>query len=158
MNNICSRLVVFTFALGFLTCSYVPKTHAQNPRFVAFKQKMMPKVGKRTSITGTLQSGKLGWFVVADGWGVYIYATSDLSLKNERDLEPFLGRRVRATGTLLYRSASYSERADVTGVPEHFCFDGSEVKIVALPQQQKSLRRNGLKGRRTTGLTRAAGA
>ena len=87
--------------------------------------------GKKVTITGVFGSGKLGWFVTTNGWQIDIYATNDASAKEKPDLNRFLGHRVRATGTLLYRAGS-NPPPDEQGVPEHFCFDISEVKIVGL--------------------------
>src|SRR5688572_33275919 len=96
------RFMIWVLAFAFFGCLY-ERTYAQNSRFVAYKQKMMPDVGKKVSVTGILQSGKLGWFLAADGWGIYIYATTEAGSKQQDHLERFLGRRVRATGILLHR-------------------------------------------------------
>ena len=95
----------------------------------------MPLTGKEITVKGVFGSGKLGWFVATNGWQIDIYATNDSVGNNRPDLNRFLNRRVRATGTLLYRAGS-NPPPDEQGVPEHFCFDIADVKIVALSQRR----------------------
>jgi hypothetical protein len=135
-----SRFMVIAVALVFASCVCMEDARAQNARFSKYKREMMPKVGTRVSVVGILKSGKLGWFLETDGWGIYIYATNDSGLARENNLDRLFGRRVRATGTLQYRPGSYPERADVAGVPEHFCFDESEVEVIAVRHRRKGSR------------------
>src|ERR1043165_955959 len=107
--------VAVVFAIGF----HARDCRAQNPVFLRYKEQMMPKVGKKISVSGILQSGKLGWFLASGGWGIYIYATTDSSAQKQIDLNPFFRHRVTVTGTLLYRVGSHPIEPAVAGVPEH---------------------------------------
>ncbi len=108
------------------------QVRAQESRFSKYKRHMMPKVGTRVSLVGILKSGKLGWFLAADGWGVYIYATHDSDLPKQNELDRLQDRRVRAIGVLRYHAGSLSERSDVASIPEHFYLDVAEVRVIGL--------------------------
>src|SRR5437667_8232003 len=111
-----------TFVLGLATC---PALVAQNRNssFAEFKRQMMPKVGKKITVVGSLASGKLGWVITFKKHGVYIYAVNDSDQSRMNDLSRYLGGRVKVTGTLRYNPGSGSARDDVASVPEHFYFD-----------------------------------
>jgi hypothetical protein len=125
--------------LVFLACLDADQANPQSA-FVRYKRKMLPNVGKTISVTGVLQFGKLGWFLAAGDWGIYILAVNDSDLKKANDLDVFSGRRVRATGTLLHRAASNPKSLGAAGMPEHFFFDVAEVKVVPLWSRHKGAR------------------
>ena len=130
------RLPIRITGLVIAFCLSVSQSNAQDA-FVRYKQKMLPTVGKTISVTGVIQFGKLGWFLSAGGWGIYIIPVNDSDLDKANALNAFIGRRVRATGTLLHRFASHSKRVGDAGMPEHFFFDAGEVKVVLLPPRHK---------------------
>ena len=90
---------------------------------------MMPKVGKKITVVGVLDSAKLGWMVTFKKWGVYIYAVKDSDNPKMSDLNRYNGQTVEATGTLRYHKGSATTRPDVASVPEHFFFDVAETRV-----------------------------
>jgi hypothetical protein len=99
-----------------------------DPKFIKFKEKMLPKVGQRIEVAGTFESGKSGWWVSFDGWGIYIYALRDTDLPKENDLNRFYQHKVSILGTLRHRDALIAD-GTVAGIPEHFFFDVAEATV-----------------------------
>ena len=70
---------------------------AQNdtPAFAKFKGEMMPKVGQKITIVGTLNDGKQGFWLAFNNWGAYIYATNKSGTAKENSLyAQFRGARL----------------------------------------------------------------
>jgi len=98
---------------------------------------MMPRVGRKITVTGTVASAKLGWIVTfkswGDQWGVYVYATSASDRDRMKTLDGFNGQSVKVTGTLRYAAGSRAEGSEAATVPEHFFFDIAEAKVIGAP-------------------------
>jgi hypothetical protein len=105
---------------------------SRSQEFETLKREMMPHVGQKMTVVGTLTSGKLGWVVNFDKGFVYIYG-SDMSEMNR--LGRFAGRTVEVTGTLRYSPAPEPVKSPVAVamVPEHFYFDLADVSVTSVP-------------------------
>src|SRR6266404_6715888 len=75
MRRIRLRLIFAVVALILSTTAIAAGPRCRTSDFGCFKRKMMPRVGREFTMTGTVASAKLGWFVALDRWGVYVYAT-----------------------------------------------------------------------------------
>ncbi len=92
---------------------------------------MLPQVGSKVTVVGELESGKLGWWLSSQEWGIYLYTTttnrSDLAKMSS--LYKFRGNRVKMTATLRHRNHQESGNPLVANIPEHFYFDVAEVDV-----------------------------
>ncbi len=109
---------------------------SDDARFVKFKREMLPKVGQKITVVGTLSVGKQGFWLAFNGWGAEIYATKESSIKKQNELDTRFhgGETVKATGTLRYFPDQHSTGRDSKGnhvqvPPEHFFFDVAEITI-----------------------------
>lgn len=119
--------------------------HAQNDSraFAKFKSTMMPKVGQKITVVGTLHNGKQGFWLAFNNWGAYIYAANESSIAKANSLYGHFrnGQTVKVIGTLRYFAeprAAAKEEAQARAVqrpPEHFFFDAAEVEMSADPQR-----------------------
>lgn len=108
-----------------------------NAAFAKFKREMMPKVGQKITVVGTLGVGKQGFWLAFNNWGMYIYAAKESGLARENDLYVHFhsGQTVKVTGTLRHFANPNQARKDKYGhvavqiEPEHFFFDAAEVKM-----------------------------
>src|SRR5438105_212491 len=118
-------------ALILLPTVITATTKCRGSDFACFKRKMLPKVGRKTTVIGVLSSAKLGWIVRFEHWGVYIYAvhTNDASKMNA--FAPFEGQAIKVTGTLRHSPGSRSTRVDEASVPEHFYFDLADARVIS---------------------------
>jgi hypothetical protein len=106
--------------------------------FDQFKKELMPKVGKTISISGVLESAKLGWLVVYNGWGVYIYPTRATDESKMGNLNRFSQKPVHVVGTLHHFKTKNSPSGPQEAVPpEHFYFDVAEARVDD-PQAKRS--------------------
>ena len=121
--------IKFALALLLLLPLTTPAQRKPVP-FEEFEKELMPRVGQKVSIAGVLESAKLGWLVVYNGWGVYIYATSTGAESKMAGLEPFNQKVVQVTGTLHFFKAKKSPSGPQEAAPpDHFYFDVAEVKV-----------------------------
>jgi hypothetical protein len=121
-------LVVVVIAL-FSTATFAQTSTVE---FADFKREMMPKVGTSITVEGVLLSGKLGWLLSFNGWGIYIYARRDADVPKMNQLNKHWDRQVTVKGTLRYSPAAAPQTtgAMVAAVaPEHFYFDVAEAKV-----------------------------
>ena len=131
--------------------TYSIATNAQNRAsgFDNFKREMMPQVGKKITVVGVLNPGKLGWFVAFKDWGVYIRSIKGSDIPKTNDLNHFEGQTVEVTGTLRYFPKPPPPKSDrIEAIaPEHFYFDVAEARVVSLtsPRSRRSKRRRGRK-------------
>ena len=108
-----------------------PAAIALNRNHEAFKQKMMPHVGKVVTVVGQLSVGKMSEFVYTDDPGaVYLRATKPADIKKEDELyDQMHGKRIAVTGKLQFakevvpKNPDGSVRTDVSRIPEHFYID-----------------------------------
>jgi len=98
--------------------------------FACFKRKMMPRVGRKITVEGTLALAKLGWIVTFDHWGVYIYGPRDSDSARMKSLDTFSGQTVSVKGTLRYSPGSPAQTPPAASIPEHFFFDIAEVTVI----------------------------
>jgi hypothetical protein len=106
---------------------------------------MMPRVGRKTSVTGVLGSAKLGWIVTAKGGGVYVYAVREADAEKMTALEGLSGQRVKVVGVLRYSAGSTPARGEEAEacVPEHFFFDVAEARVVGLGRPRTKQSKSG---------------
>jgi hypothetical protein len=70
---------------------------AQNdtPAFAKFKSEMMPKVGQKITVVGTLHDGKQGFWLAFNNWGAYIYLANKSGIaKKTVSMLTFAGARL----------------------------------------------------------------
>jgi hypothetical protein len=134
MRKILLKIASTIAALVLAGSAVAAGAGRQSSDFARFKRKMMPKVGRKTTVVGALASAKLGWIVTNKSGGVYIYALRDSDAPKMKILEGLSGRTVRATGILRYSPGSPPARTDEpeASVPEHFFFDAAEASVTAL--------------------------
>src|SRR5713101_8389779 len=126
------RRITSTFAALILsTTAFAASPKCRSSDFACFKRKMMPQVGRKITVVGTLASAKLGWIVTFEHWGVYVYNTHESDNTRMKTLDSLNGQRVTLMGTLRYAPGSPSQRTDAASVPEHFFFDVGEVKVIS---------------------------
>ena len=135
MRSILQKIVSTIAALILSMTVITASTRCRSSDFPCFKRKMMPKVGRKTTVVGVLAAAKLGWIVTFESWGVYVYAVQDTDTSKMNALDSLKGRTVKVTGTLRYSPGSPSPRTDVAvaSVPEHFFFDVTEAKVIGTP-------------------------
>jgi hypothetical protein len=109
--------------------------------FAKFKSEMMPKVGHKITVVGTLSEGKEGFWLAFNNWGTYIHPVIESGSAKQND--PYAhfrrGQTVRVTGTLRHfeppatRKDAQHARVAVQLRPEEFFFDASEVEMSVDP-------------------------
>jgi hypothetical protein len=111
---------------------------AQNETaFAKFKSEMMPKVGQKITVVGTLHDGKQGFWLAFNNWGAYIYATNESGTARGNSLYAQFrsGQKVKVNGTLRHFAeapATKKEEQHLRSVqrpPEHFFFDAAEIEM-----------------------------
>jgi hypothetical protein len=122
------RMVSLFAVMAGATLALGADRPTDNENFIKFKEKMLPKVGQRIEVAGTLQGGKLGWWLSFDEWGVYIYSLRDTDLSKQNDLNRFDQRKVTVRGILRHRDALVPDGI-AAGIPEHFYFDVAEATV-----------------------------
>jgi hypothetical protein len=102
--------------------------------FAKFKSEMMPKVGQKITVVGTLYDGKQGFWLAFNHWGAYIYPAKKSGVAKQSDLYAHFrrGQNVKVTGTLRHFAGPAATREDEQHAPEHFFFDTGEVEMVPL--------------------------
>jgi hypothetical protein len=98
---------------------------------------MMPKVGQKITVVGTLHDGKQGFWLAFDNWGAYIYAVKKSGAAKQNDLYAHFrrGQTVKVTGTLRHFAEPTATKKDKQGAqyvqrpPQHFFFDAAEVEM-----------------------------
>jgi len=130
--------LVMTATLLLVIVALIPSTtvvaagqKCPSSDFACFKRKMMPRVGRKITVEGTLTLAKLGWIVIFDHWGVYIYGPRDSDSARMKSLDTFSGQSVSVKGTLRYSPGSPTQSPVAASVPEHFFFDITEVNVTA---------------------------
>jgi hypothetical protein len=138
--NTCSTLNHIAAALVLSACvAAAAAAQGDSSAFAKFKSDMMPKVGQKITVVGTLYDGKQGFWLTFNHWGAYIYAAKKSGAVKENDLYAHFhrGQTVKVTGTLRHFEPA-ATREDkqhaqtVQRAPEHFFFDAAEVEMVPL--------------------------
>ena len=109
-----------------------------SPEFAKFKREMMPKVGQKITVVGTLRVGQQGFRLAFNNGGVGVYAAKESGLAKEKDLYAHFGagQTVKVTGILRYRPAPVPKKKDgqyLQMPPETFFFDVEEAEISPWP-------------------------
>ena len=130
MGSMLLKIGCTTAALVLSAC-VVAAAQSDSPAFAKFKSEMMPKVGQKITVVGTLSDGKQGFWLGFNNWGAYVYAAKDSGIAKQNDLYSHFraGQTVKVTGNLRYFPGQASTRDDVQSEPEHFFFDAAEMKI-----------------------------
>jgi hypothetical protein len=104
--------------------------HAADPAKAAFKAELLPKIGEKITVTGSLGVAKLGWALQFDGWFAYIYPKEHTKKSRvaQAAFEKFKGQTITLTGILHYDKGS-SHAGTTAGLPEHFYFDPTECTV-----------------------------
>ena len=131
------RTARYSAALVGLTLMIAAVAQNDTPAFAKFKGEMMPKVGQKITVVGTLNDGKQGFWLAFNNWGAYIYATNKSGTAKENSLYAQFpgGQTVKVTGTLRHFAESPSTKKEeqhprsVQRPPEHFFFDAAEVEM-----------------------------
>jgi hypothetical protein len=131
------RIARYAAALVGLTLMIAAAAQNDTPAFEKFKNEMMPKVGQKITVVGTLHDGKQGFWLTFDNWGAYIYAANKSGIAKENGLYAHFrrGQTVKVTGTLRHFAeppATKKEEQHAGSVqrpPEHFFFDAAEVEM-----------------------------
>lgn len=133
-------------------CVVAAAAQSDSAAFAKFKSVMLPKVGQKMTVVGTLSDGKRGFWLAFNNWGAYIYAVKESGVEKENDLYAHFrkGQTVKVTGTLRHFAEPAATREDeqpapyVQREPEHFFFDAAEVKMVRLvPPALKNPKKEG---------------
>jgi hypothetical protein len=98
---------------------------------------MMPKVGQKITVVGTLHDGKQGFWLAFNNWGAYIYAANKSGTAKENSLYAQFrtSQTVKVTGTLRHFAEPPATKKEeqhprsVQRPPEHFFFDAAEVEM-----------------------------
>src|SRR5271157_2600730 len=116
-----------TAAVVLSACVVAAAAQSDSPAFAKFKTEMMPKVGQKITVVGTLYDGKPGFWLAFNNWGAYIYAVKESGVEKRNDLYAHFrrGQTVKVTGNLRHfepaapRKDEQHARA-VQRAPEHF--------------------------------------
>jgi len=134
------RIAGYAAALVGLTLMIAAAAQNDTPAFAKFKNEMMPKVGQKITVVGTLRDGKQpGFWLAFNNWGAYIYRVKESGVEKENDLYAHFrrGQTVKVTGTLRHFEPVATREDEqharyVQIPPEHFFFDAAEVEMVPL--------------------------
>src|ERR1041385_2656163 len=108
----------------------------EDPRGEKFERKMLPKVGRKISMVGTIMPSKFGPLLTADHWtGVYIIATTtnNADFAKLNTIARLKDYELKVVGILhrVHRVHRAEPRPpsdpSVAGVPEFFYFDVAEI-------------------------------
>jgi hypothetical protein len=134
--KICRTINRITTALVLSACVVAAAAQSDSPAFAKFKREMMPKVGQKITVAGTLYDGKQGFWLAFNNWGAYVYAAKESGAAKEKDLYAHFrrGQTVKVTGTLRHfepaaRTGDEQHAQAVQRAPEHFFFDAAEIKM-----------------------------
>ena len=86
--------------MGYATVD-VAAAQNDSQAFAKFKREMMPKVGHKIAVVGTLEDGKLGFGLAFNDWVPNIYAANESGVAKQNDLYAHFrkGQTVRVAGT-----------------------------------------------------------
>ena len=119
--------------LGALSLHALADASTSDPRSDQFRREMLPKVGQKITIVGTIAPGKLGPLLTSQSLdrGIYIVTTTtnraDLAKLNV--VNRLVGHTLKVVGPLHHAEAPSSGSSIVTSAPEHFFFDVAEISF-----------------------------
>ena len=127
------RTVGYAAALVGLTVITAASAQDERAAFAKFKSEMMPKVGQKITVVGTLDEGKQGFWLAFNHWGAHIYTANESGSAKQNDLYPHIGQTVKITGILRHfepvGTGKDKHGRTVQVPPEHFFFYAAEVEI-----------------------------
>src|SRR6266508_4732156 len=115
-----SRCVTAIAVLILFPIIVTAATKCRGSDVACFKRKMMPKVGRKITVEGVLESAKLGLIVTFDNWGVYVYAVHDADSSKMNAFESLIGQTISVAGTLRHARGSPAPSVGEVSIPEHF--------------------------------------
>jgi len=125
--------------LGALSPHAFGGSPTSDPRGEQFKREMLPKVGQKITMVGTITPGKFGPYLTSDRWvGIYIVTTTtnraDLAKLNVVDR--LHDHTLKVVGTLHHAEARVSRNPMVSGLPDYFYFDVAEISFSEIKSTQ----------------------
>jgi hypothetical protein len=133
MKKLGGRAAFFASLLVAIWLSACAGSPTEDQRGEKFERQMLPKVGRKISMVGTIVAGKFGPLLTADRWtGVYIITTKTNSADFAKlDAISRLEDRILKVVGVLRRVHHAGPRPpsdpSVAGVPQFFYFDVSEI-------------------------------
>ena len=98
-----------------------------------WRKRMLKRVGKKVTVAGTLEVGKISDFIRTDEDGhVYVHTLRGVDAKLLNDPE---GTRFAVTGKLEF-SKKVVAPPGISGIPEHFFIRDGEVSVVEDQQDE----------------------
>lgn len=134
MNVRFLKLSVVGAAAFFVAIVAFTADSPDEPAFAKFKAKMLPQVGHEIAAVGKLDSGKAGWWLSFDDWGLDIEATTtnQADLTKLDALGQFRLHTVKVVGVLRYQKEWKPDNPMAQGIPEGFFFDVAKVAVTDL--------------------------
>jgi hypothetical protein len=89
------RIARYAAALVGLTLMIAAAAQNDTPAFEKFKNEMMPKVGQKITVVGTLHDGKQGFWLTFDNWvPISMRPTNQALQKKTVSMLTFAGARL----------------------------------------------------------------
>ena len=104
---------------------------------VRFESMYMPRVGRKITVEGVLDSAKLGLILTLDHGGIYIYPLREADAPKMNAFDSLKGQVVKVRGVLRHTHGSSAAAAGELSIPEHFFFDAAEAKVIAVRPRQR---------------------
>src|SRR5262249_17961655 len=102
-----------------------------------FERMYMPKVGRKITVEGVLESAKLGLVLTFDQGGIYIYPLREADAPKMNAFDSLKGQVVKVRGVLRHTRGSPAAVAGELSIPEHFFFDAAEASVIAVRPRQR---------------------
>jgi hypothetical protein len=102
-----------------------------------FERIYMPKVGRKITVEGVLESAKLGLVLTFDHGVIYIYPLHEAEASKMNAFDSLKGRTVKVRGVLRHARGSSAAAIGELSIPEHFFFDAAEARVIAVRQRQR---------------------
>jgi hypothetical protein len=102
-----------------------------------FERMYMPKVGRKITVEGVLESAKLGLVLTFDHGGIYIYPLREADASKMNAFDSLKGQVVKVRGVLRHTRGSSAAAAGELSIPEHFFFDAAEARVIAVRPRQR---------------------
>jgi hypothetical protein len=102
-----------------------------------FERMYMPKVGRKITVEGVLESAKLGLVLTFDDGEIYIYPLHEAEASKMNAFDSLKGQIVKVRGVLRHARGSSAAAAGELSIPEHFYFDAAEARVIAVRPRQR---------------------
>src|SRR5262245_5246479 len=103
----------------------------------SFERVYMPKVGRKITVEGVLESAKLGLVLTFDHGGIYIYTLREADASKMNAFDSLKGQVVKLRGTLRHARGSSAAAVGELSIPKHFFFDAAEARVIAAHPRQR---------------------